>query len=201
MQNAVLLGRDSWMRFSERSYRTLPPPPSDNRVLGDLTLSHQSSSGAVTLVSDLSAPTGGFHLLHAGDRGIPLTRDHQLVQVSLVRSNSAPPLAGIYLVDTLHVSTDLSADDNLVENDQQQIPLAGTAELEPGDLLGTSPCPLLRVLVASVLDDGSTSATTPGTPDEPHMIVPAPVTLHTAGLSPTPACAEPFAHHVDAKPP
>ena len=47
MQHAVLLGRDSWMRFSERSYRTFPPRPSDNRVLGNLTLSHQHSSGAV----------------------------------------------------------------------------------------------------------------------------------------------------------
>ena len=43
MQHGVLLGRDSWMRFSERSYPTLPPRPSDDRVLplGDLTLSHQ----------------------------------------------------------------------------------------------------------------------------------------------------------------
>ena len=27
MQHAVLLGRDSWMRFSTRSYRALPPRP------------------------------------------------------------------------------------------------------------------------------------------------------------------------------
>ena len=35
MQHAVLLGRDRWMRFSECSYRTLLPRPSDNRVLGN----------------------------------------------------------------------------------------------------------------------------------------------------------------------
>ena len=105
MQHAVLLGRDSWMRFSERSYRTLPPRPSDNRVLGNLTLSHQHSSGAVAFASDFSAPTGGYHLLYAGDRGISLTRDHQLVQLSLVRSNGAPASASSYLVNMLHGAT------------------------------------------------------------------------------------------------
>ena len=91
MQHAVLLGRESWIRFSERSYRTLPPRPSDNHVFGDLALSHQKSSGTVAFVSDFSAPTGGYHL-YAGDRGISLTRDHQLVQVSLVRSYGAPAI-------------------------------------------------------------------------------------------------------------
>ena len=143
MQHAVLLGRGSWMGFNERSYRTLPPRPSDNRVLVNLTLSHQHSSGAVAFASVFSDPTGGYHLLYAGDQGISLTR----VPVSLVRSNGAPALAGSYLVDMLHGATDFSVDENLVESGLQQIPLVGTAELEPGDLLGTSPCPLLRVPV------------------------------------------------------
>ena len=56
--------------------------------------------------------------------------------------------------------------------------------------------------MASVLyDDDSASASTPGTSDDVHIIVPGPVTTHMAGLSPTPACADPFVHHVDAKPP
>ena len=46
----------------------------------------------------------------------------------MVRSNSAPALAGSYLVDMLHGATDFSADENLVENGLQQIPLAGIAE-------------------------------------------------------------------------
>ena len=97
MQHAVLLGRDSRMRFSERYYRTLPLRPSGNRVLGDLAASHQKSSGAVAFVSDFSPPTGGYHRLYAGDTGISLTRDHQLVQVSLVRRNEAPPILCICL--------------------------------------------------------------------------------------------------------
>ena len=32
MQHAVLLGRDSWMRFNTRSYRAMTPRPHDNRV-------------------------------------------------------------------------------------------------------------------------------------------------------------------------
>ena len=126
MQHAVLLGRDTWMRFSERSYSTLPPRPSDNRVLGTLTLSHQHSSGAVAFASDFSVLTGGDHLLYAGDRGISLTRDHQLVSVSLVRSNGGPALAGRYLVGMLHGATDFSVDENLVENGLQQIPVSYT---------------------------------------------------------------------------
>ena len=84
-------------------------------------------------------------------RGISLSRDHHLVQVSLARSNGAPALAGSYLLDMLHGATDFPVYENLVENGLQKVPLAGTAELEPGDLLGASPCPLLRVPVTSVL--------------------------------------------------
>ena len=105
-------------------------------------------------------------------------------------------------MDTLHGATDFSVDENFVENDLEQIPLAGTAELEPGDLLGTSPCPLLRVLVESLLyDDDNASASNPGAPDNSCTFVPGPVTPHTAGLSPTPACADPFVHHVEEQPP
>ena len=99
----------------------------------------------------------------------------------------------------LHGATDFSADENLVENGLQQIPLAVTAELQPGDLPGTSPCALLRVPVTPILyDNGSASASTPGAPDDLHILIPGLVTPHTAGLSPTPACTGPFVHHVDS---
>ena len=55
MQHVVLLSRDSWMRFSERSYRALPSRPSDNLMLGDLTLSYHNLGGAVAFVADFSA--------------------------------------------------------------------------------------------------------------------------------------------------
>ena len=52
MQHAVLLGRDSWMRFSERSYRTLTPRPSDNRILGILTLEDTGGLSGGTEISN-----------------------------------------------------------------------------------------------------------------------------------------------------
>ena len=190
------------MWFSERAYRTLPPRPSDNRVLGNLTLSRQHSSGTVDFASDFSVPTGCYHLLYAGDRGISLTRNHQLVPVSMVCNNGSPALAGSYVVDTLYRANDISVDENLVENGLQQTPLAGTTELELGNLLGTSCCPLLRVPVESWLhDDDNASASNPGAPDNSCTFVPGPVTPHTAGLSPTPACADPFVHYEDEQPP
>ena len=45
MQHDVLLGRDSWMRFHGRSFRALAPPPGNNRVLGELTLSLPGQHG------------------------------------------------------------------------------------------------------------------------------------------------------------
>ena len=111
----------------------------------------------MAFAADFSAPTGGYNLRYVGNRGVSLSRDHQRVQVSLVRSNGAPALAVSYLVDMLHSSADFTVDEHLVENGLQQIPLVGTAELEPGDLLGTSSCPLLRVLVASILHNNDCS--------------------------------------------
>ena len=34
MKHDVLLGRDSWMRFQDRSYRTLAPCSMTSRILG-----------------------------------------------------------------------------------------------------------------------------------------------------------------------
>ena len=68
-------------------------------------------------------------------QAIEASRPHATTNSSKfpVRSNDAPTLAGSYHVDILHGATDFSLDKNLVENGLQRIPLAGTAELEPGD--------------------------------------------------------------------
>lgn len=61
----MLLGCDSWTRFGDRSYRTLAPALSDNRVSGEITLSHIEQHGAVVLVSHPWDPAGGLRLLYA----------------------------------------------------------------------------------------------------------------------------------------
>ena len=89
--------RDSWMRFNYRSYRTLAPRPEDNRILGELTLSLPGLHGATAFVPDSSTHPASFRLLYAGDAGITLPREHQLIDVHLVCRNGAPALAGCYL--------------------------------------------------------------------------------------------------------
>ena len=66
MQYAVLLGRERWMRFNTRSYRTLPPRPHDHRVFGELTLSHHATTGVSAYTIIPTATDGGFHLLYDG---------------------------------------------------------------------------------------------------------------------------------------
>ena len=127
MQHDVLLGRDSWMRFNDRSYRTLDPRPGNNRVLGELTLSLPGLLGATAFVPDSSTHQESLHLLYADDAGITLSRDHRLVEVNLVGSNGAPGLAGCYLVDMLHDVDKFSTEEHIVENGRQFIPIAGIA--------------------------------------------------------------------------
>ena len=98
---SVVLGRDVWMRFRTRSYRTLRPPPYDNRVFGELTLSHHATTGVSAYAMDLTATDGGFHLLYDGAVGLTLSDEPQLLAVNLVRSKGSPALTGQYLVDTL----------------------------------------------------------------------------------------------------
>lgn len=75
MEHAMLLGCDSSTRFGDRSYRTLAPAPGDNRVSGEITLSHTEQHGAALLVSHSSDPAGGLRLLYAGDTDISLSHD------------------------------------------------------------------------------------------------------------------------------
>lgn len=122
LQHDVLLERDGYMWFSERSYRKLLPHPGDNLAFGELTLSRQNPPGAVAFLSDCSASTGDYHLLYAGDRGVSLSRVHQLVHVSLVRNSRTSAWAGNYLVDMLRGPAKCSVDKNLVENGLRHTP-------------------------------------------------------------------------------
>ena len=114
MQHAVLRGRDSWMRFNARSYRALPPRPHDNRVLGELTLSHHATTGVSAYVIDPTATDGGFHLLCDDTVGVILSDEPQLLEVNLVRSRGSPALTGQYLVDMLPQPDILSMQEHLV---------------------------------------------------------------------------------------
>ena len=156
----------------------------------------------MAFVSDFSAPTSGYHLLDAGDRGKSLSRDHQLAQVSLVRSNGSPSSAGCYLVDMLRGSDNFSVDEHFVDNGFQHIPLASSAELEPGDLLCISSGPLVRVPVASVLHrDVSASTRHLDTPEGTVYGRPGPCCFHSPGISAPPTCSDLLVHLRNETPP
>jgi len=169
MEFPILMGRDSFMRFTVRNYRTLPPQPLDTRVMGELTLSSHDQGGAAAYVHDYSAAEDQFHLRYAGSNGMCLSHDQQMVEVNLVRADGTPALTGQYLVD---INQDISPDDDLlvnevmfVSNGRQFIPLAGALDLEPGDILGYASAPLLRVPVNSIRDlepPAEDCTTTPG---------------------------------------
>ena len=145
MQRAVILGRDCWMRFKTRSYRTLPSRHHDNRVSGELKLSHQATTGVSAYAIDPTATDGGFRLLYDGTVGVTLSDKPQLLEVNLVRSSGSPALTGQYLVDMLPQPGTLSRQEHFVVSGRQGLPLTGVADLEPGDLVGGAHAPLLRV--------------------------------------------------------
>ena len=80
--------------FNTSSYRALPPRPHDNRVFGELKLSHHATTGVSANVVDPTATDGGFHVLYDGTAGATLSDEPQLLEVNLVRSNGSPALTG-----------------------------------------------------------------------------------------------------------
>ena len=99
---AVVLGRDSWMRVNTRSYLALPPRPHDNRVFGELTLSHHATTGVSAYAIDSTATDGGFHIFYDSAVVVTLSEEPQLLEVNLVRSNGSPALTGKTLLTCCH---------------------------------------------------------------------------------------------------
>ena len=82
MQQAVLLGRDNWMRFSNRSCRSLPPRPSDHRMFGELELSHHALAGVQGYAVNPGDSGGGFHLCCDDAVDITLSDNHNCLQLT-----------------------------------------------------------------------------------------------------------------------
>ena len=100
MRCPLLLGRDSWMRFHSRSYRTLAPAP-DGRVFGELTLSHKFDDAYTSATAYIRSceTTNVVHQLRYDVEGLSLTSSPQLVTVNLTRLNGHPALTGYYMMD------------------------------------------------------------------------------------------------------
>ena len=152
MQHAVLLGRDSWMRFNTRSYRALPPRPHNSRVFahnsrvfGELTLSHHATTGVSAYLIDPAAMDGGFDLLYDGAVGVTLSDEPQLLEVNVVSSNGSPALTGQHLDDMLPQPGILSMQEHFVASGRQVLPLTDVARPRAGRPRRCRPRPRLRV--------------------------------------------------------
>ena len=152
MKHPILLGLDSWMRFERRSYTTLPrepqlphQPPRPTR--GELSLHHHDPNMASAFIPDDRYTDDVYHLRFAGTKVISFSSSPKLVKVNLVHQSGAPAFTGHYMVNMLS-REDLLSDKVIFGH--QTIPLSGSTDLEPGDLLGTSLSPLVQVPLATL---------------------------------------------------
>ena len=192
MQHAALLGRDSWMRLNNRSYRSLPPRPSDHRIFGELELSHHAPAGMRAYAITPVASGGGFHLRYDGTVGVTLSDEPQLLAVNLVRSNGSQALTKHHLVDMLPQADLLSEEEHFVTYGWHVISLVGVSNLEPGDLLGVAHAPLMCVPLDTLQHDDRP----PGPSSDPPGVTPvsvvtaSPLVAAAATDSPSPPLLE-----------
>ena len=183
MQHVVLLGCDSWTRFNNRSYRALPSRPSDQRIFGELELSHHAPAGVRAYAIDPVTSGGSFHLCHDGAVGVTLSDEPQLLAVNLVRNNDSQAFTGNYLVDMLPQSDLPSVEEHFVTSGRQVLLLVGVANLEPGDIFGVAHVPFMCVPL-----DAMSSGPPVVTPIS--AVMASPLAAAAATASPSPALLE-----------
>ena len=110
------------MRFNNRSYRCLPPRPSDYRIFGELELYDHASAGVPTYAIYPVASGGGFHLRCDGTVGVTPSDEPRPLAVTLVRSNGSQALTGHYLVDMVPQSGLPSLEEHFVASGLQVFP-------------------------------------------------------------------------------
>ena len=93
---------------------------------------------------DPTATDGGFHLCDCAE-GVTLLDEPRLFEVNFVRRKDSPTLTGQYPVGMLPQPGLLLVQEHFVASRRQVLPLAGVADLEPGDLIGVAHDPLFRV--------------------------------------------------------
>ena len=132
--------------FNTRSYRSLLPRPLDNRVLGELTLSHHATTGVAAYAVNPKASNGAFHLRYDGTTGVMLPDEPQLLAVNLVCNSGSSALTGHYIVGILPQPDFPSGQKHFCCFSMTGSSLnTDVVDLEPGDLEGVADAPLLRV--------------------------------------------------------
>lgn len=147
-----MLGRGSFLRFKcSFPTFTFPHCPSDQRVVGELALSHHACLGASTVLPDHLASDDSFHRsIRGSPTGITTSHKTQLLAVNLVRCINSPEFAGLYFVDTLPQPDIPSVPTTSVNSGRHPLPITGVGNPEPSNLLAVSLALLSRVLFGTL---------------------------------------------------
>ena len=178
--------------FITRTYRSLPPRPSDRRVFGELELSHHAPAGVRAYAVNPVASGGGFHFGYDGTVAVTLSDEPNLLAVNLVCSNGSQLFTRHYLVDMLPRSDLLSEEEHFVASGRQVFPFVWMSNLEPGDFLGVTHAPLSCVPLDALQHGGRPS----GPPSDPpgvtlvSAVSATPPAAVAATASPSPALLE-----------
>ena len=164
MQHPILLGRDSWMRFEQRTYTNLSRLPS-RPLFGELSLNNPYKDGLSTFIHDNRPSQDILHLEFAGVHEVSFSATRSLVPVHLVRASGIPAPTGHYLVGMLPRDGLSPETEIFVNNSYQNIPLSGFTDLEPGDPLGTSSSLLIQIPVSALQGLPTTPPLTPAVAD------------------------------------
>ena len=140
-QHGLLLGRDSFLKFQNHTYATLPKE-AERPVEGVLTLS-QNREKNVALMQPTNT-NNDYHLRYMDKDMVSLTSYPCMLMVMLVRADNTPAMTGSYFVQTLD-GWNLDEDGMVVKEGKQDIPLSSHeySEIPSGALLGTSNGPML----------------------------------------------------------
>ena len=141
LQHGLLLGRDSFFKFPNHTYATLPKE-AGRPVEGVLTLS-QNKEKNVALIQPTNTEND-YHLRYVSKDTVSLTSHPCMLMVMLVGADSTPAMTGSYFVQMLE-SWNLDEDAMVVREGEQSIPLSSHeySEIPSGAFLGTSNGPML----------------------------------------------------------
>ena len=120
LQHGLLLGRDSFLKFQNHTYPTLPKE-AERSVEGVLTLS-QNPEKNVALIRPTSTEND-YHLRYVGKDTVSLTSHPCMLMVMLVRADNTPAMTGSYFVQTID-GWNLDDDAMFVGEGKQNIPLS-----------------------------------------------------------------------------
>ena len=119
------------------------PVPSIIGVLGELTLSHNATTGVAAYAVDPAASNSAFYIRCDDTKDVTLSYKPQMLAVNLMRSSGSRALTGHCFVDILPQPNTLSEQKHFVASTTIGVSVLGVEDLKPGDLVGVADAALL----------------------------------------------------------